>query len=51
MKLENKVALISGGGTGIGFASAKKMVEEGAYVYITGRRENKLKEAAEKIGP
>ncbi len=50
MKLENKVALISGGGTGIGFASAKKMVEEGAYVYITGRRENKLKEAAEKIG-
>lgn len=50
MKLENKVALITGGGSGIGFATAKKMVDEGAYVYITGRREYKLKEAAEKIG-
>lgn len=50
MKLENKVALITGGGSGIGFATAKKMVEEGAYVYITGRREYKLKEAAQKIG-
>lgn len=50
MNLKNKVALITGGGSGIGFATAKKMVAEGAYVYITGRREFKLKEAAEKIG-
>jgi len=50
MRLEGKVALITGGGTGIGFEIAKEYVEEGAYVYITGRRENKLTEAAEEIG-
>ena len=50
MRLTGKVALITGGGTGIGFEIAKQYVEEGAYVYITGRRENKLQEAAEKIG-
>ena len=50
MRLKDKTALITGGGTGIGFAIAKHYAEEGAYVYITGRRENKLREAAAKIG-
>ncbi len=50
MRLEGKVALITGGGTGIGFEIARKYVEEGAYVYITGRREAKLAEAASIIG-
>ncbi len=50
MRLKDKVALITGGGTGIGFEMARHYVEEGAYVYITGRREAVLKEAAEKIG-
>lgn len=50
MSLKNKVALITGGGSGIGLATAQKLVAEGAYVYITGRREYKLKEAAAKIG-
>lgn len=50
MNLKNKVALITGGGSGIGLATAQKLVAEGAYVYITGRREYKLKEAAAQIG-
>ena len=50
MRLSGKTALITGGGTGIGLAMAEAYAREGAYVYITGRRENKLQEAAEKIG-
>lgn len=50
MRLAGKIALITGGGTGIGLDIAKKYVEEGAYVYITGRRENKLQEAVKMIG-
>ena len=49
MRLEGKTALITGGGTGIGFEVAKAYVEQGAYVYITGRRENVLKEACDKM--
>lgn len=49
-KLDNKVALITGGSSGIGFDAAKRMLEEGAFVFITGRRENALKEAAKKLG-
>ena len=44
-KLQGKVAVITGGTTGIGFAAAKLFVEEGAYVFITGRRQKELDEA------
>ncbi|MFZ3326623.1 MAG: SDR family oxidoreductase [Methylocella sp.] len=49
-KLQGKVAVISGGTTGIGFAAAKLFVEEGAYVFITGRRQKELDEAVQAIG-
>lgn len=50
MRLKGKVALITGGGSGIGLEIAKEYVMEGAYVYITGRQEAKLKKAVEAIG-
>jgi NAD(P)-dependent dehydrogenase (short-subunit alcohol dehydrogenase family) len=49
-KLKGKVAVITGGNSGIGLATAKRFVEEGANVVITGRREKDLKEAAAFIG-
>ena len=49
-KLEGKVAVITGGISGIGLATAKRFVAEGAHVVITGRREKELKEAAASIG-
>ncbi len=49
-KLEGKVAVITGGNSGIGLATAKRFVEEGAQVVISGRREKELKEAAAFIG-
>lgn len=49
-KLKNKVAVITGGSSGIGLATAKKFVEEGAYVFITGRRQSQLDIAVEHIG-
>jgi NAD(P)-dependent dehydrogenase (short-subunit alcohol dehydrogenase family) len=44
-KLEGKVAVITGGSSGLALASAKRFVEEGAYVFITGRRQDALDEA------
>jgi len=49
-KLRGKVAVITGGTTGIGLATAKLFVAEGAYVFITGRRQKELDEAVEAIG-
>jgi len=49
-ELEGKIALITGGNSGIGLATAKQFVNEGAYVFITGRRGPELARAAEEIG-
>ncbi len=49
-KLEGKIALITGGNSGIGLATAKRFVNEGAYVFITARREPELAAAVEEIG-
>jgi NAD(P)-dependent dehydrogenase (short-subunit alcohol dehydrogenase family) len=49
-KLDGKTALITGGNSGIGLATAKQFVKEGAYVFITGRREPELAEAVKEIG-
>jgi NAD(P)-dependent dehydrogenase (short-subunit alcohol dehydrogenase family) len=49
-KLDGKVALITGGNSGIGLATAKRFVEEGADVVITGRREQELTAAVKEIG-
>jgi NAD(P)-dependent dehydrogenase (short-subunit alcohol dehydrogenase family) len=49
-KLEGKIALITGGNSGIGLATAKEFVREGAFVFITGRRERELAAAVRDIG-
>jgi NAD(P)-dependent dehydrogenase (short-subunit alcohol dehydrogenase family) len=49
-KLEEKIALITGGNSGIGLATAKQFVNEGAYVFITGRRDPELAGAVKEIG-
>src|SRR5258706_633239 len=49
-KLEGKIALIAGVNSGIGFATAKQFVNEGAYVFITGRREPELARTVKEIG-
>ena len=48
--LEGKTAVITGGSTGIGFATAKRFVDEGAYVFITGRRQAELDAAVKELG-
>jgi NAD(P)-dependent dehydrogenase (short-subunit alcohol dehydrogenase family) len=50
-KLSGKIALITGGNSGIGLATAKHFVSEGAYVFITGRNQSKLDAAVKEIGP
>ena len=49
-KLEGKIAVITGGNSGMGLATAKRFVSEGAYVFITGRRQNELNAAISEIG-
>jgi NAD(P)-dependent dehydrogenase (short-subunit alcohol dehydrogenase family) len=49
-KLEGKISLVTGGNSGIGLATAKRFVNEGAYVFITGRREPELAQAVKEIG-
>jgi NAD(P)-dependent dehydrogenase (short-subunit alcohol dehydrogenase family) len=49
-KLEGKVAVITGGNNGIGLATARRFVAEGAHVFITGRRQAELEEAVRQIG-
>jgi NAD(P)-dependent dehydrogenase (short-subunit alcohol dehydrogenase family) len=50
MRLHEKVALVTGGNSGIGLATAKVFAEEGAHVYITGRRQPELDAALREIG-
>ena len=50
-KLTGKIALVTGGNSGIGLATAKQFVAEGAHVFITGRRQANLDEAVKEIGP
>jgi NAD(P)-dependent dehydrogenase (short-subunit alcohol dehydrogenase family) len=49
-KLQGRVAVVTGGSAGIGLAAAKLFVKEGAYVFITGRRQNELNWAVKAIG-
>lgn len=50
-RLANKVAVITGGTSGIGLATAKRFIAEGAFVFITGRRQDALVDAAKALGP
>ncbi|MFF1741978.1 glucose 1-dehydrogenase [Streptomyces mirabilis] len=49
-RLDGKVAVVTGGSSGIGFATAQQFVEEGAFVFITGRRRSELDKAKDEIG-
>jgi NAD(P)-dependent dehydrogenase (short-subunit alcohol dehydrogenase family) len=49
-RLEGKIAVITGASSGIGLATARRFVDEGAYVFITGRRQSELDAAIEQIG-
>jgi len=49
-KLDGKVAVVTGGNSGIGLAAARRLVADGAYVFITGRRKEELAAAVEQIG-
>jgi NAD(P)-dependent dehydrogenase (short-subunit alcohol dehydrogenase family) len=47
-RLEGKIAVITGGNSGIGLATAQRFVQEGAFVFITGRRQNELDKAVKQ---
>lgn len=47
----DKTALVTGGGSGIGFGTAKRLVEDGGYVFITGRNQDRLDAATAALGP
>jgi NAD(P)-dependent dehydrogenase (short-subunit alcohol dehydrogenase family) len=49
-RLEGKIAVITGGNSGIGLATAQRFAQEGAYVFITGRRQSELDKAVKQIG-
>jgi len=49
-RLERKIAVITGGNSGIGLATAQRFVQEGAFVFITGRRQDELDKAVKQIG-
>jgi NAD(P)-dependent dehydrogenase (short-subunit alcohol dehydrogenase family) len=49
-KLDGKIAVITGGSSGIGLATAQRFVDEGAHVFITGRRQKELDQAVTQIG-
>src|SRR5580700_1610692 len=49
-KLSDKVTLVTGGSSGIGLATAKRFISEGAHVFITGRRQAELDAAAKELG-
>jgi len=50
-RLNGKTAVITGGATGIGFAAAKRFIDEGAFVFLFGRRQEALDAAMVKLGP
>jgi len=50
MHFKGKIAVVTGGSSGIGLAVAQRLVTDGAFVYITGRRQNELEKAAESLG-
>jgi len=49
-RLDGKIEVITGGNSGIGLATAQRFVQEGAYVFITGRRQDELDKAVKQIG-
>lgn len=50
-RFDGKTAIVTGGGTGIGLATARRLIEDGAFVYIAGRRKDVLDKAVAELGP